>query len=462
MASTYTTNLGIEKIATGEKAGTWGDTTNTNFDLIDEAIDGVATVTLTGTGTSGSPNTETINEGASSSFRHNFITVTSGSDLGGTCFIKLAPDDAQKLVFIKNSLAGSQSLTLSQGTGSTTLTIANGKTVLAKFGGEGGSSCTVVNALGDFVATSLTGNLTGNVTGNVTGAVTGNADTATEATNVTVSANNTTDETVYLTFVDGATGTQGIETDTGLSYNPSSNVLTAGSLTGNVTGAVTGNASTATALATGRNFSLTGDVTASAVSFDGTGNVALSTTIAANSVALGTDTTGNYIAAVSGGTGVSVSGSGEGATATVSIGQAVATSSDVQFDSFGVGTAASSTTGEIRATNNITAFYSSDERLKEDVTYIDDALHKVNSINGVEFNWTAEYMERYGGEDGFFIRKHDVGLIAQDVEKVLPEVVAERDDGYKALKYDRIVALLVNSIHELTKRVEELETRMEE
>jgi len=59
----------------------------------------------------------------------------------------------------------------------------------------------------------------------VTGAVTGNADTATEATNVTVTANNSANETVYLTFVDGATGTQGIETDTGLSYNPSTNVL---------------------------------------------------------------------------------------------------------------------------------------------------------------------------------------------------------------------------------------------
>ena len=55
--------------------------------------------------------------------------------------------------------------------------------------------------------------------------LTGNASTATEATNVTVTANNSTNETVYLTFVDGATGTQGIETDTGLSYNPSTNVL---------------------------------------------------------------------------------------------------------------------------------------------------------------------------------------------------------------------------------------------
>jgi len=73
--------------------------------------------------------------------------------------------------------------------------------------------------------TITTGTLIANIEGDVTGDVTGNADTATEATNVTVTANNTANETVYLTFVDGATGTQGIETDTGLSYNPSTNVL---------------------------------------------------------------------------------------------------------------------------------------------------------------------------------------------------------------------------------------------
>ena len=77
----------------------------------------------------------------------------------------------------------------------------------------------------------------------MTGAVTGNADTATEATNVTVSANNSTDETVYPVFVDGATSTQGIESDTGLTYNPSTGVITATQFTGNVTGNVTGNAS---------------------------------------------------------------------------------------------------------------------------------------------------------------------------------------------------------------------------
>ena len=68
--------------------------------------------------------------------------------------------------------------------------------------------------------------------GNITGGVTGNADTATEATNVTVTANNSTDETVYPIFVDGATGTQGAESDTGLTYNPSSGNLTSTQFTG--------------------------------------------------------------------------------------------------------------------------------------------------------------------------------------------------------------------------------------
>ena len=82
-----------------------------------------------------------------------------------------------------------------------------------------------------------------------TGAVSGNATTSTEATNVTVSANNSTDETVYPVFVDGATGTQGVESDTGLTYNPSTGALTATSFTGAVTGAVTGTASEVTASA---------------------------------------------------------------------------------------------------------------------------------------------------------------------------------------------------------------------
>ena len=97
---------------------------------------------------------------------------------------------------------------------------------------------------------TLVANLEGTVTGNVTGDLTGNADTATNATTFTVSANNSTDETVYPIFVDGATGAQGAESDTGLTYNPSSGLLTTTSVTANLTGDVTGTADTAT-VATG-------------------------------------------------------------------------------------------------------------------------------------------------------------------------------------------------------------------
>jgi len=130
-----------------------------------------------------------------------------------------------------------------------------------------------------------------------------------------------------------------------------------------------------------------------------------------------------------------------------------ATPVTTQISSLGVGTPASGTTGEIRATNNITAFYSSDESLKENVSVIPNALDKVKAIRGVEFDWTDKFIANNGGEDGYFVRKHDVGVIAQEIEKVLPEVVATREDGTKAVKYDRVVALLIEAIKELEAKV---------
>lgn len=129
---------------------------------------------------------------------------------------------------------------------------------------------------------------------------------------------------------------------------------------------------------------------------------------------------------------------------------------NTQVNSLGVGTAASGTVGEIRATNNITAFFSSDARLKENVKPITDALNKVSQIRGVEFDWTQEYLAQYGGEDGYFVRRHDVGVIAQEIQTVLPEVVAQREDGTLAVKYDRVVSLLIEAIKELREQVEQL------
>jgi len=125
------------------------------------------------------------------------------------------------------------------------------------------------------------------------------------------------------------------------------------------------------------------------------------------------------------------------------------TDDDVRFDSFGVGTAASGTSGEIRATDNITAYYSSDIAFKENISPIENALEKLDKISGVTFDWTDDFVKDRGGEDGYFVRKKDVGVIAQELQKVLPEVVAERTDGTLAVKYDRIIPLLIQAIKEL-------------
>ena len=143
-----------------------------------------------------------------------------------------------------------------------------------------------------------------------------------------------------------------------------------------------------------------------------------------------------------------------GATARASL--ALDTGNDVQFDSFGVGTAASGTTGEIRATNDVTAFYSSDIALKENIVNIPNALEAVRKLNGVLFDWKKSYLDQRGGEDGYFVRKKDVGVIAQEVEKVLPEAVAQRSDGVKAVKYDRLTCLLIEAVKVLSDKLENL------
>lgn len=139
MASTYTANIGIEKIATGEQSGTWGNTTNTNFDLIDQAINGVVSVTLPAAGSTGSPNTLDITNGALSDGRNFFIELTDGGDLGGTAYVRLDPSDAKKIVVIRNNLSAGRSVILFQGTynAANDLEVFNGVDMLVKFDGAG-------------------------------------------------------------------------------------------------------------------------------------------------------------------------------------------------------------------------------------------------------------------------------------------------------------------------------------
>jgi len=131
-------------------------------------------------------------------------------------------------------------------------------------------------------------------------------------------------------------------------------------------------------------------------------------------------------------------------------------SGGVQLISVGVGTTSSGVTGEIRATNEITAYFSSDIRLKENIRLIADPITIVNQIRGVYYDWTDEHIKARGGEDGYFVRKHDIGVIAQEVEAVLPEIVAERDDGTKVVKYEKLVALLIEAVKDQQRQINQI------
>jgi hypothetical protein len=123
----------------------------------------------------------------------------------------------------------------------------------------------------------------------------------------------------------------------------------------------------------------------------------------------------------------------------------------ITTNGIGVGTAPSGVVGAILATNDVVAFASSDERLKENVASIENAVEKVEAIGGYTYNWIPmEGVHVYGD-------MKDVGVIAQEVEKVLPELVSDRENGYKAVKYDKLTAVLIEAVKELSERVKVLE-----
>lgn len=138
-------------------------------------------------------------------------------------------------------------------------------------------------------------------------------------------------------------------------------------------------------------------------------------------------------------------------TPTLSLPSTITATSNVQFYSFGVGTAASATAGEIRATNNITSYYS-DDRLKNRLENISSALEKLQSLNG--FYYKANDLAQSLG----YTDKTEVGLSAQEVQKVLPEIVvpAPIDEKYLTIHYERLIPLLVEAIKELSSEVEKL------
>jgi hypothetical protein len=275
----------------------------------------------------------------------------------------------------------------------------------------GGATGSVPYQSGSGATTFLAAGTDGQVLKLASGVPTWSSDTA----GVTITDDTTTNATRYITFSELTTGNETTldVSSTKLQFNPSTGVLTSTSFSGAGTGltgtasslSIGGNAATATAWQTGRTIT----IGATGKSVDGTANVSWT------------------LAEVTG------------------------TTAAPQFGSLGVGTAASGTTGEIRATNNITAYYS-DDRLKTKLGDIENALDKVCSLSGFyyEANETAQAL-------GYEVVR-EVGVSAQQVQAIMPEVVAPApiDEKYLTVRYERLMPLMIEAIKELRAEIKAL------
>ena len=193
------------------------------------------------------------------------------------------------------------------------------------------------------------------------------------------------------------------------------------------------------------------------------GGTGITTAPSSGTLLIGTSA-GAYSSATLTGTANRVTVTNSSGGITLSGPQDLATSSNPQFSSLGVGTASSGTPGEIRATNQITSYYS-DERLKESIELIPNALDKVMSLRGVTYQ-PNKIAESLG-----YKKQNEVGVLAQDVEKVLPEAVkpapfdimlfenteiSRSGENYKTVQYEKLVPLLIEAIKELNKEIQQL------
>jgi hypothetical protein len=296
--------------------------------------------------------------------------------------------------------------------------------------------------------TEITGSLkvTNGITGTLTGNITGNAATVTTNANLTGNVTSVGNSTTIAA---------GVVTDSMLAGSISNAKLTNSSVTVSAgTGMSGGGAVSLGGTVTLTNAGVTSITTNTGLSSNvgATGAVTITNTITNNNqLTNGAGYLSTAVTSAVAGTGVGVSAA-TGAV-TFSIGQAVATSSNVQFNSLGVGTAGPVTAGLIRATNDVIAFYGSDERLKENITPIENSLDILKQINGYYFDWKE--MPGIHENEG-----HDIGVVAQEIGAVLPEIVTTRENGYMAVKYEKLVALLIQTNKELLNRVEALEAKI--
>ena len=148
MASTYTSNLGVEKIGAGEQAGTWGTTTNNNLDILDRAINGVGAITLSGTTHTLTTSDGTLSDGG-------FKVLVLGGSPSGTNTITISPNDQDKVYIVQNGT--SQTATFTQGSGGNVSVPAGSKKIIFADGAGSGAAVTDVTSALDVATLRLGG-----------------------------------------------------------------------------------------------------------------------------------------------------------------------------------------------------------------------------------------------------------------------------------------------------------------
>jgi hypothetical protein len=404
MASTYSA-LKIELIATGEQSGTWGTTTNTNLGdaALGEAITGSADVAF-----SSADVTVTLTDTNASQAARNLRLNLTGTSGGARQLILGSGCQIEKLYLINNGLADAVTV---KNTGGTGIAVPAGKTMYVFNNGTN-----VVDAV-----THLSSLTLGSALPVASG---GTGSTSTTYVNLTSNVTGT------LPVANGGTGITSF--GTGVATALGQNVTGSGSIALATTPTFT------TSIDGGATFGAFASSTALTIASTATG--ASSTTNIATAAL-----SGAFTKAINIGTGGTTS-----STTTINMGSATNGSTIIR-GSLAVGSVTANTTdGAIWASNNITAFASSDIRFKENIRDIPNALEKVEIIGGKLFDWTTQYIESMGGEHSYFMHKSDAGVIAQDVEKVMPELVRTREDGSLAVDYPKLVALAFAAIKELS------------
>jgi len=404
MASTYVNDLRLEEIGTGDQSGSWGTTTNTNLELISEAFSYGSEAIA-----DASTHTITLADGASDEARSFYLKCTGG---GQACTVTIAPNTLSKVWIIEN--ATSYTLTFSQGTGANVAVLASQVKMIATDGAGGGAvvydlltdvnlaGTTVYNALNDGTTT-----LTSTVAElNILDGVTATAAELNILDGVTATA-------AELNILDGVTSTAA-----------ELNILDGVTSTTAELNILDGVTSTTAEL------NILDGVTSTAAELNLLDGV--TSTTAELNILDGVTSTAAEINLV------------DGITAgTIAASKAVIVDSNKDITGYRNLTS----TGTITAATNVTV--SSDIRLKSNIETIDSALDKVKEMRGV-------YFDRHDDE-----ATRAVGVIAQEMQEVMPEVVVTDDteDKHLSVAYGNLVGVLIEAVKELSDKVEELEDR---